>query len=290
MLEIAHAGAAVFLLDRDAEQAERRPSCGHRSSGNSLFAVDLGGARRDLVGGETRAPFAQHVGCLAQAEIESLHLWRPCVAPGSIDCKAAYRKSEGRPRTIPSVRRSGRPSTSASATGCPVMFAAVAHDEDIDVADGQGAAGVDHVAPGDQRRPVPPARSGSSCIRPSAPRSWPASARTPHSRPPNLRAVPTMPPWKKPCCWDRSGRKSTDMSTAPGATCASFAPIRAMAPWRAKLSRRRASKSGFLGEAAHRRHRARTPARPAPAWPPPARSRPAAAASICAVTGRHARP
>ena len=69
MLEIAEAGAAIFLLDRDAVQAERadlRPEVARELVG----AVDLGGARRDLVGGEVGDRLADGVGGLAEVEIE----------------------------------------------------------------------------------------------------------------------------------------------------------------------------------------------------------------------------
>ena len=68
--EIAHAGAAVFLLDGDAEQAERA-QLGPQVGGEVVVAVDGGGARRDLGGGEGRAPVAQHVRGLAEAEVEA---------------------------------------------------------------------------------------------------------------------------------------------------------------------------------------------------------------------------
>ena len=70
MLEIAEPGAAPLLLDRDAvhaELAELRPEVAREG----VAAVDLVGARRDLVGGEAAHAVAQHVGGLAQAEIEA---------------------------------------------------------------------------------------------------------------------------------------------------------------------------------------------------------------------------
>ena len=51
MREIAHAGAAVFLLDRDAVQAERA-HLGPQLDRETVGPVDLGGERRDLVLGE----------------------------------------------------------------------------------------------------------------------------------------------------------------------------------------------------------------------------------------------
>ncbi len=70
MLEIAHAGAAKFLLDRDAEHAqiaELAPEI-HRES---VVAVDRRGARRDLVGGKALDRCAQHIGRLAEVEIQA---------------------------------------------------------------------------------------------------------------------------------------------------------------------------------------------------------------------------
>src|SRR5215470_13187474 len=70
MLEIAEPGAAPLLLDRDAvraELAELRPEIARKG----VAAIDLVGARGDLVGGEVTHAVAQHVGGLAQAEIET---------------------------------------------------------------------------------------------------------------------------------------------------------------------------------------------------------------------------
>ena len=69
MLEIAHAGAAILLLDGDAEQAEVA-ELAPEVHGEFVGAVDLGGARRDLGVGEFRHPLAQHVGGLAELEVE----------------------------------------------------------------------------------------------------------------------------------------------------------------------------------------------------------------------------
>ena len=69
VLEIAEARAAVLLLDRDAVQAERahlRPQLARERVG----LVDLGGNRRDLVGGERAHRVAQLVGRFAEAEVE----------------------------------------------------------------------------------------------------------------------------------------------------------------------------------------------------------------------------
>ena len=69
VLEVAEARAAVLLLHRDAEQAqlaELRPQCARELVG----LVDLGGDRRDLVGGEAAHAGAQLVGRLAEIEVE----------------------------------------------------------------------------------------------------------------------------------------------------------------------------------------------------------------------------
>ena len=70
MFQIAKPGAAPFLFDSDAVQAERA----HRLpevAREGVGAVDFGGARRDLVLGECADGFAQHVGVFAEAEIEA---------------------------------------------------------------------------------------------------------------------------------------------------------------------------------------------------------------------------
>ena len=59
----------MLLLDRDAVQAEfahLRPQLAREAVG----PVDLGGDRRDLVGGEALDLLAQRLGGLAEAEIE----------------------------------------------------------------------------------------------------------------------------------------------------------------------------------------------------------------------------
>ena len=69
MLEIAEAGAAVFLLDRDPEQAhlpEFRPQVARERVG----AVDFIGARRDAITGETLDRVAQGIDVGAEPEIE----------------------------------------------------------------------------------------------------------------------------------------------------------------------------------------------------------------------------
>ena len=69
MGEIAHAGAAIFLLDGDPVQAERahlRPQLDRKAVG----AVDLGSERRDPILGEIAYRRAQHVDLGAEIEIE----------------------------------------------------------------------------------------------------------------------------------------------------------------------------------------------------------------------------
>ena len=70
MGEIAEPGAAQFLFDGDAEEAERaelRPQLARKAVG----AVDLVGVGRDLVLGESAHRVAQHVDIAAEAEIEA---------------------------------------------------------------------------------------------------------------------------------------------------------------------------------------------------------------------------
>ncbi len=69
VLEIAEPGAAEFLLDRDPVQPQRthaRPQLARKP----VVAVDLGGDRRDLVGGERAHGVAELVGGLAEVEVE----------------------------------------------------------------------------------------------------------------------------------------------------------------------------------------------------------------------------
>ncbi len=70
MLEIAHAGAAVFFLNGDpehAEIAELAPQVG----GERVVLIDRGGARCDLIGGEELDGGTQHVGGFAEVEVEA---------------------------------------------------------------------------------------------------------------------------------------------------------------------------------------------------------------------------
>src|SRR5215470_16867870 len=70
MGEIAHAGAAPFLLDRDAKQAKfahLRPQVARER----IAAVDLGSARRYAVAGESGNGPAQPVEVFAETEIEA---------------------------------------------------------------------------------------------------------------------------------------------------------------------------------------------------------------------------
>jgi len=70
MLQIAHASAAVFFLDRDpehAEIAELAPQVGREC----IVLVDRGGTRRDLIGGESLDRGTQHVGGFAEVEVEA---------------------------------------------------------------------------------------------------------------------------------------------------------------------------------------------------------------------------
>src|SRR6185437_227939 len=70
MREITHAGAAEFLFDGDAQQAERahlRPEIARKR----VALVDLRGARRDLIFGEIMHRLAQHGDLVAEIVIET---------------------------------------------------------------------------------------------------------------------------------------------------------------------------------------------------------------------------
>jgi hypothetical protein len=71
MLEVAHAEAAVLFLDRDAVQAQLA-HLGPQVAGECVGLVDLGGARRQPVGGPAGGGLADHVGVLAEAEFHRL--------------------------------------------------------------------------------------------------------------------------------------------------------------------------------------------------------------------------
>src|SRR5712691_4806293 len=70
MLEIAHPGAAVFLLDRDPEQSEPA-ELGPQLPRKLVGVVDLVGPRRDPVGGEALHAVAERIDVLAETEIEA---------------------------------------------------------------------------------------------------------------------------------------------------------------------------------------------------------------------------
>jgi hypothetical protein len=70
MGEVAEPGTAPFFLDRDAEEpkrAELRPQLAREGVG----AIDLLGARCNLVLGEVAHRVAEHVDIAAKAEIEA---------------------------------------------------------------------------------------------------------------------------------------------------------------------------------------------------------------------------
>ena len=69
MREIAHPGAAIFLLDRDAVQPERA-HLGPQLDRKAVGAVDLGGDRRDPVLGKVAHRRAQHVDLGAEIVVE----------------------------------------------------------------------------------------------------------------------------------------------------------------------------------------------------------------------------
>ena len=69
VLEIAEAGAAIFLLDGDAVQAERA-DLGPEVARKLIAAVDFGGARRDFVLRERMHRLADRIRGLAEIEVE----------------------------------------------------------------------------------------------------------------------------------------------------------------------------------------------------------------------------
>ena len=69
VLEIAEARAAIFLLDRDAVQAERS-YFGPEVARKLVAAVDFGRARRDLVLRERMHGFAYRIRGVAEIEVE----------------------------------------------------------------------------------------------------------------------------------------------------------------------------------------------------------------------------
>ncbi len=75
MREVAHAGAAIFLLDGDAVQAERA-HFGPQLDREAVGPVDLGGERRDTVLGKVAHRRAQHVDFGTEVEVEGR---KPCV-------------------------------------------------------------------------------------------------------------------------------------------------------------------------------------------------------------------
>ena len=69
MLEIAEAEPAIFLRRGDPVQAER-PHLRPEVAGKEVVAVDRRGARGDLLLGEGPGAVADHVGALAEVEVE----------------------------------------------------------------------------------------------------------------------------------------------------------------------------------------------------------------------------
>src|SRR6516164_4548531 len=69
MFEIAEPRPAIFLLDRNAVQAERA-DLGPEIAGELVGLVDLGGTRGDLVARETVHRLADGIRSLAEIEIE----------------------------------------------------------------------------------------------------------------------------------------------------------------------------------------------------------------------------
>ncbi len=116
MGEIAHPGAAIFLLDRDAVQAERahlRPQL-HREP---VGLVDLGRERRNLLLGKIAHAAPQHIDLWAEIVIEHqkpgvLHWFymaqAPVLARGGVGLSASGSRSRSRAptRSRSSTRRS----------------------------------------------------------------------------------------------------------------------------------------------------------------------------------------
>jgi len=69
VFQIAHAGAAVGVLDGDAEQAQIA-HLAPEVRWEGIVAVDSSGARRDLVGRECLHLAAQHVHGFAKVEVQ----------------------------------------------------------------------------------------------------------------------------------------------------------------------------------------------------------------------------
>src|SRR4029450_219474 len=57
----------------------------------------------------------------------------------------------------------------------------------------------------------------------------------------------TIAAWRYPCCCVRSSRNGSSMTTSPGDTEVSSAPMVCITRWRAKLARTRCSNSGSAG-------------------------------------------
>ncbi len=73
VLQIAEPRPAPLLLDGDAVDA-KGAEFGPKVARKRVALVDLVGARRDLVGGETAHALAQHVGGLTEIKVEAAHI------------------------------------------------------------------------------------------------------------------------------------------------------------------------------------------------------------------------
>ena len=67
--EITHAGAAVFLFDREAEQPQRT-ELGPQMAWKNIAAIDLRCKGRNLAGAEALHGVTQHVDRFAEAKVE----------------------------------------------------------------------------------------------------------------------------------------------------------------------------------------------------------------------------
>src|SRR5436190_19466192 len=56
-----------------------------------------------------------------------------------------------------------------------------------------------------------------------------------------------MPACRNPCCWVSGCAQVSSITTRPASTPGRVAPMVFIAPWRSKLARTRAAKSGSLG-------------------------------------------
>src|SRR5438034_11454095 len=73
MLEITHSGAAVLLLDRDSKHA-KRAELAPQVRRELVRAIDFRSTGRNLRRGKIGHALAQHIGSLAEIEVQGLGL------------------------------------------------------------------------------------------------------------------------------------------------------------------------------------------------------------------------